>query len=94
MSRGLNPIRWYVRVFEDGDTIHCGSDSAVASRYVRRDCVRDLVNSITKFKKYGKYKVTEVYQITDQQFWDLDWYKVDVLRKHGKLVWKEYFRGY
>ena len=79
--------KWYVRVFEDNDTIHIGSDSACYSSYVRADCVRKLLENLSRFKKHGKYAVIEIYTITTKQFWDLDWQDIKVLRQHGKLVW-------
>lgn len=83
----MNNGRWYVRVFEDYDTLHIGSDSACYSTYVRPDCVRKLLESLSKFKKHDKYAVIEIYTITEYQFYNLDWSDVKVLKQYGKLVW-------
>lgn len=60
----------------------CGSETSWHSDYVRKDCVRSLVLSLSKHRE-----VDEVWKLTD-----CDWNKWDntyeQLQKMGKLMWK------
>lgn len=78
---------WFVPIYDNGTTGK-GSDSAHMCSYVRRDCVRKFIQGIVDRKVDG-HKVKELYSITEQEFWKLDWYNIDVLRKYGKCLYSE-----
>lgn len=70
---------WYVPVV-DGHTLK-GSDAAFCKYYKRADCVREEIERYMKFSK-----ADELWYITEEQFWNLSWYNVDVLRANGRRV--------
>ena len=70
---------WYVPV-KDNCTLK-GSDAAFKKYYKRADCVRKEIERYMCFTK-----AQELWYITEEQFWKLDWYDVGVLRANGKRV--------
>ena len=87
---------WYIPIYKDKDGkeyIASGSDAAFHSDYVRRDKVRETVLMIAN-QSNNSNKPVAVYRISQFQFWDIDWYDPEVLRKQGYLVYENGCRGF
>ena len=76
-------MTWLVPVHKDGIV---RPDSVVACRYVRLDKVRELISFIVN-KSYYHETIESIYQITEQQFRDLDIFNPKVLKANGKKVY-------
>lgn len=73
-------MAWYIPVYND--KMATGSDCAFHSDYVRKDKVREVVSGLIK-RKFNDQECTELYRISDTQFWDRTWDTVEGLRKIG-----------
>lgn len=78
-------MTWLIPVYKDGGTLP-GSDGAFACRYVRPDKVRELISFIVN-KSYHHETIESIYQITEEQFRDLDFFNPEVLKANGKKVY-------
>ena len=76
--------KWYIIIWSD-DRCSVGSDGVSASSYVRPDCIRKFVASMSK-RKRGDLTVKEIWQLTPAQFWQWD-NTEDWLRKNGRKMY-------
>lgn len=70
---------WYIPV-KDNCTLK-GSNGAFRKYYKRADCVRKEIEECIRLTK-----AQELWYITEEQFWNLAWPDVNVLRANGKCV--------
>lgn len=78
-------MTWLIPVHKDGNTLP-GFDDVFECRYVRPDKVRELISLIVN-KSYHHETIESIYQITEKQFWDLDFFNPEVLKANGKKVY-------
>lgn len=78
-------MTWLVPVHKDG-SIRPGSDGVFKCMYVRPDKVHELISFIVN-KSYHHETIESIYQITEEQFRDLDIFNSKVLKANGKKVY-------
>ncbi len=72
-------MSWYIPV-KNNRTLK-GSEGAFVKHYKRADCGREEIERYMRLTK-----AQELWYITEEQFWKLAWYDVNVLRANGKRV--------